>query len=137
MLYSPMNSPFAFESSRQSPSRPSRNPRISSHFHIPKIAHSRNSRKTNTLAHSSQKQGGIRVSVPKRESEKLLRRTRCRRGILRAQQIHQNLVQLRSHLPTVMRVRDIAHRNLSPADRGPYVDRGLRRQTAHVGRLSL
>jgi hypothetical protein len=63
-----MNSPSPFEPADQTHSTTSRNPFIPNHFPIPKTAHHRNSRKTNTLAHSSQKHGGYGVSVPNRES---------------------------------------------------------------------
>jgi hypothetical protein len=52
----------------KSPLTHSRNPRLSNHFPIPKNAHFRNPRKTNTLAHSSQNHGGVWGFFPKRET---------------------------------------------------------------------
>src|ERR1700755_1968104 len=98
MLFSPMKSAVSFEIVLQTSFTHSRNPSLSNHFPIPKTAQRRNPRKTNTLAHSSQKHGGVWVFFPNREKEKLLRGNRRDRRILRAQQIHQNLVQLCSHL---------------------------------------
>jgi hypothetical protein len=64
-----MKSPTSIESPEAQFTH-SRNPRILNNFPIPKNAHTRNSRKKNTLAHSSQKHGGYGDLLPKLGNEK-------------------------------------------------------------------
>src|SRR6202451_888186 len=99
----------------------------------------RNPHKTHHF-HALQKTTGV-YGFPSQNGNQgmknLLRAHRSGRRLFGAQQIHQNLVQLRFHLSTVMRIRNVAHRNLGPTDRRPHVDRRLRRQTAHICGLGL